>query len=179
MNRPRQDSNSAGFSLSEMLIVFASALLLLLLSYPPLFKMYIRSQLEGSAGEAAIAMQRARFQAIRTGQQALVCVHEAERTITANVGATLLTQLALPAAVSIAGPGSEPGITVAGSCLTFLTDGSVAATGAFRLADPRGNFLEIRVEPQATARVQVRKWNDADGKWYTRDQGAKPWEWRT
>ena len=65
----------------------------------------------------------------------------------------------------------------------FNTDGSVLATGAFRFADGRGNFLEVRIAPQATAKTQVRKYNDtlppnADGtNWYARREGGEPWLW--
>ena len=51
----------------------------------------------------------------------------------------------------------------------FLPDGSVMDPGAIRLADERGNFFEVRVEPRATARVEIRKyyvdppWGDPDG----------------
>ncbi len=65
----------------------------------------------------------------------------------------------------------------------FSTDGSVLATGAFRFADQRGNFLEVRVAPQATGKAQVRKYNDtlpvnADGShWYAKREGGQPWIW--
>lgn len=65
----------------------------------------------------------------------------------------------------------------------FQTDGSVLATGAFRFADARGNYLEVRVAPQATGKAQVRKYNDAlpanaDGtNWYARREGGEPWTW--
>jgi len=59
----------------------------------------------------------------------------------------------------------------------FDPNGSIRATGAVRYADRRGNFLEIRVEPAATARVQMRKWDPDLGDWQTRNQNDKPWVW--
>lgn len=65
----------------------------------------------------------------------------------------------------------------------FQTDGSVLATGAFRFADERGNYLEVRVAPQATGKTQVRKYDDtlpvnADGThWYAKREGGQPWTW--
>jgi type II secretory pathway pseudopilin PulG len=67
-------------------------------------------------------------------------------------------------------------------------DGSVRDIGAFRLGfrasdDDPGNFFEVRVSPQATARVQIRKFDrdrtpGPDGmNYYTRDQDGEPWEW--
>ena len=67
--------------------------------------------------------------------------------------------------------------------VVFLTDGSVLATGAFRFADERGNYLEVRVAPQVTGKTQVRKYDDslpanADGSnWYARREGGQPWTW--
>jgi prepilin-type N-terminal cleavage/methylation domain-containing protein len=65
----------------------------------------------------------------------------------------------------------------------FLTDGSVLDAGAFRLADERNNYLELRVSPQASGRVQVRKHDQLlppnhDGThWYARGEGGSPWQW--
>ena len=61
----------------------------------------------------------------------------------------------------------------------FAPDGSIDQVGAFRLGDQRGNFLEIRVTPQATARVQVRKWTESDDGWgwYQRGEDQTVWNW--
>jgi type II secretory pathway pseudopilin PulG len=60
----------------------------------------------------------------------------------------------------------------------FRSDGSIEDAGALRLGDERGNRLEVRVSPEATARVEVRKLG-ADGVWRARGDGGKPWEWKT
>ena len=61
-------------------------------------------------------------------------------------------------------------VTVAAqNAVVFLPDGTVMDTGAIRFADTRDNFFEVRVEPRATARVQILKyyinppWGDPDG----------------
>ena len=97
-------------------------------------------------------------------------------------------RLDLPGDLSFAGPPANPavvGFQSAGddSWVTFNTDGSVPQIGAFRVADPRGNFLEVRVGPAATAKIQVRKWNEdlavnVDGThWFSQDEGGAPWIW--
>lgn len=43
--------------------------------------------------------------------------------------------------------------------IVFEQDGSVRDVGAIRIADRRGNYLEVRVAPAATGRVNVLKWN--------------------
>lgn len=65
----------------------------------------------------------------------------------------------------------------------FQPDGSITDPGAdafaYRVADIRGNVLEVRIAPAATGRVRVRKWQD--GQWLgTVDPQAddpKPWRW--
>jgi prepilin-type N-terminal cleavage/methylation domain-containing protein len=65
---------------------------------------------------------------------------------------------------------SEPNIAV------FMPNGSIDTAGAFRLADERGNFLEVQVAPQATARIEMRKWNGT--AWVAQDEGGERWEWK-
>lgn len=59
----------------------------------------------------------------------------------------------------------------------FMSDGSVLDSGAIRFGDIRGNFLEARIDPPGTARIELRKWDDADGEWYAFGEGDKPWRW--
>lgn len=100
----------------------------------------------------------------------------------------VINRLAPPANVRLAGPGGSEGVqpflgftTNAGSqWLIFRPDGSVIDPGAIRIADERGNFLELLVSPAATGRVQVRKWQNDE--WLSSvDHSAddpKPWEWK-
>lgn len=99
----------------------------------------------------------------------------------------VLNRLAPPARVRFEGPGGTEGVepltgltTNDGSqWLIFRPDGSVIDPGSIRIADERGNFLELLVSPAATGRVQVRKWQD--GEWLSSvDPSAddpKPWRW--
>lgn len=57
----------------------------------------------------------------------------------------------------------------------FLSDGSIDRTGAFRFEDSRGNRLEVRVEPRATARVEVRKWDEDEDAWLANGERGKTW----
>lgn len=58
----------------------------------------------------------------------------------------------------------------------FEPDGSLIVTGAFRLADRRGNFLEVSLEPLATGKVTVRKWNGS--AWREQGEGDVSWDWK-
>jgi type II secretory pathway pseudopilin PulG len=91
------------------------------------------------------------------------------------------------------GPAASPetinGLTdraVPPRAVVFTAEGAVRDVGGFRLNDGRRdaadkvrNFLEVRVEPASTGRIQLRKWHEADGKWYARDMrdGKSTWEW--
>jgi hypothetical protein len=57
----------------------------------------------------------------------------------------------------------------------FLEDGSLESPGAFRLADARGNYLEVIAAPRTATRIEVLKW---DGSyWLSRGQGSTGWDW--
>jgi len=60
----------------------------------------------------------------------------------------------------------------------FDLDGSVRDEGAFRIADERENFLEIRIEFAATAKVVIRKWNEDETEWLAKGDKGEVWEWK-
>ena len=98
-----------------------------------------------------------------------------------------LARLAPPEHVRLEGPGGGEGVEPlvgftnndGDDWLIFRPDGSVEDTGSIRIADERGNFLELFVSPAATGRVQVRKWQDGD--WLASVDPAadnpEPWKW--
>lgn len=59
----------------------------------------------------------------------------------------------------------------------FVSDGSVRVAGAYRLADRRGNFIEVRVDFPATGKVVIQKYFPADSAWYENGEAGKTWEW--
>lgn len=179
MSRSKSVSRDAGFTMIELLTILLVALVLMLMSYPELAKYYIRSQIEGLARSTSLAMQQARYRAMKDSQPVRVCADTAGRVITGSTAAETFTTLPLPDSVKFEAPLSQTAIDVDGGCFVFQPDGSVKEPGAVRIADVRGNFLEVRVEPRATARVQVRKWDETDSRWYTRAEGGKAWEWKT
>jgi len=102
-----------------------------------------------------------------------------------------------PSHLTFAGPvgGEEGADTVDGFTLNpednslprqavFNPDGSIAAAGGFRFADIKGNVLEVRVAPQATARIELRKFDpdftdpdDPTNKFRAQREGGDPWDW--
>jgi type II secretory pathway pseudopilin PulG len=51
--------------------------------------------------------------------------------------------------------------SAAQNAVVFLPDGSVDEPGSIHIADNRGNFFSIRVEPQATGQVRILKYDSA------------------
>ena len=62
--------------------------------------------------------------------------------------------------------------------VVFFPDGSVREPGSIRISDdqtPRRNVIEIRVAPQATARIEIRKY--VYDKLLYLPYGASQWDW--
>lgn len=174
MNRPESVSRDAGFTLIEILVVMLVAFILLMLSAPELLKYHIRSQLEGVTQQTSFVLQRARYRAIKFSELVQVCGNMDDRVVT-GVGQTV----ELPESVSLYEINITHEPTDPDNCFIFQADGSVKGSGNFRFSDVRGNLLEVGIESKATARVQVRKYNETEHDWFTRDQGDKAWEWKT
>lgn len=97
-----------------------------------------------------------------------------------------VSSFGLPSGVDVDAPGLEPdidGFTTVDNGGTlervavFLADGSIDQIGAIRLADTQGNYFEIRVSPQATARIFSRKWDAVEGEWFEKGEDGHEWEW--
>lgn len=104
-----------------------------------------------------------------------------------------------PARITFAGPlgGEEGADAVDGFTVNpedntlpnqamFNPDGSIAVIGGFRFADIKGNVLEVRVSPQATARIELRKFDpdwvdpeDPTNQFRAQREGGEPWDWNT
>ena len=102
-----------------------------------------------------------------------------------------LARYRLPSHVTFAAPAADPLLgegsgqpvwrftEVNGERVAVLTsDGSARKEGAFRFADPHGNYLQVRVEPATTGRVRIEKSHDEAVEWYFRNENNKPWEWK-
>jgi hypothetical protein len=107
-------------------------------------------------------------------------VGQPERSTDYEIG-----RVRLPSGVAFADPDGQRGLdSVAGfanpdglpaGCAIYREDGSLEATGAFRLADARGNALELIAAPRTAARVEVRKWTGT--AWASRGEGGRGWDW--
>lgn len=64
-----------------------------------------------------------------------------------------------------------------GGWVTFDPSGAALEIGGFRFGDQHRNFLEVRVDPQATGKISIRKWDDVNSVWLDNHQGGEAWEW--
>jgi type II secretory pathway pseudopilin PulG len=198
-NRPE------GFTLLEAMVTMTILIVAMLMLVPAVQNLIVRSKLEGVTREVAQLIQLARLEAVKRSVATIVRVDAATGSVIAfadvdGVGSDdppddlynpvdgdprgqtdyLLGRTSIPYGVSQSAPGGEPAVhdlTPVGSerVVKILADGSAQETGAYRFGDRRGNFLEVRIDPKATARVSVKKWDGTD--WWGRGEGGHPWEW--
>lgn len=75
------------------------------------------------------------------------------------------------------------GLTDAGGgkrVIVFRPTGAAQAAGGIRFGDAAElNFLEVRLEPAGTGRVELRKWDRDTNEWYAHREGGRPWIWYT
>ncbi|HSG41198.1 MAG TPA: GspH/FimT family protein [Thermoanaerobaculia bacterium] len=190
-----------GFSLVELLVVIVVAMILMAIAVPTLQTQLRQGKLRGAASQAAVLLRLARLEAIKHSGQGIVYIVPATATEPGRMEAyadrdsdgiqdpeeAVVSRFVLPKGVDfVAPPDLEGADSVAGFTVdddggpneaVFLRDGSIRNTGAFRFADEHGNFLQVRVEPQATARVELQKCllcTDAeeDTDWYAPGDNA-------
>jgi prepilin-type N-terminal cleavage/methylation domain-containing protein len=200
-----------GFTLIEMLVVLAIMVVVLTLAVPSLLTTMRQGKLRGAAGDTVTLMRLARLEAIKRSCPTLVRVvpaagRDPERVEgivdcdsngIQDANAAPLGSIPLPAQVHLLAP---PDLAGASSVLGFCPDpkdpatnaaifngnGSVCAVRAvsgFHFGDDAGNFLEVRVAPAATARIEVRKCKlctDAASvtDWYAAGDGGGAWTWK-
>jgi prepilin-type N-terminal cleavage/methylation domain-containing protein len=182
----------AGFTLLELLVTLAVLLAALLLVVPAIGPTLARVKIERATRQTSNLLARARMEAIKSANPVTVRldatagafesfadvngdgVFNPATGVPRNTTDYRLGRFPLPDRVEIAAPGSQPaidGLTAQGGerVARFLPDGSIADSGAFRLAYDGGDFREIRIEPQVTPRTRIRYW---DGSAWTLKKNA-------
>lgn len=160
------------------------------LGLPALQQMIHRNKLEGFARQTTVILQAARFEAIKRSRPVVVQIDTTAQQVASwvddngdavqDVTEQQLGLMTLPSGVDFAAPDGQAvieGFTTAGTTgwVTYGNDGASDLAGAFRLGDARGNFIEIRIAAAATARLDVRKWQD--GQWLELGEGGGGWKW--
>jgi prepilin-type N-terminal cleavage/methylation domain-containing protein len=188
MKQPKR--RERGFTLIEMLVVVAILFIAVMLAAPFLNKQIQRSKLVGVANQTAGLMRLARMEAIKRSQCAVVKLNSGAGAVEAYSGTIsavepfcdlgpLLGTVLLPKSVSF---GAIPvvGFTPpAPNVASFRSDGSIQANGSFRFEVPElgggSHCMQVTVDPAATARIQIEKWDVATSAWHA---NGNPIDWR-
>jgi len=215
-HRTTRATGVRGFTLIEALIAVVVLIVIAAIGIPALQLMITRSKLSGSAREISIQLASARIAAMRLGRDVVVRPDYERGVLVSFVdedgnflwddGEDELATLAIPGSggnrgVYLMGPDGVAGTTsnpaqsvdgltpVAGvRVAVFQPDGSVRHPGGLRLSDAKNpaNVFEVRIDPHATARIEVLKFIHGDvdglhplgtptGSWFP--QGGGTWEW--
>lgn len=144
------------------------------LVYPVLQNQFARVRTMTSAKQIAAVIQRARLEAIRKNTTGSVQI--VGRRVEANVAGTSFSGL-LSDGVEFGAPSGLAVVDGFGDAkqASFTIAGGVEEMGAFRIVGPRSSYVEVRVEPAATARVEIRKWNGM--KFKAQGEGGVAWTW--
>jgi type IV fimbrial biogenesis protein FimT len=202
--------SEAGFSLVELLIVLVLIGLMAVWGIPALLNTLNRTRLVNTGRELATLIQVARLEAIKKGgingdlrnrvsvvrwdkdHRALQVLLDESPDGTWNPLTPIGSAYTLPTGVSMQAPTEaiNGGKSVVGwddadnpdryDGPIFLSDGSALDAGAFRLADTRGNFLEVRIDFPATGKVVIQKWfggGDPDTNWFENGEAGNKWSW--
>jgi len=187
----RTRRGEGGFTIVELLVVLVVIGLMAAWGLPSMVQLLNRIRLTRAADETVVFMQRARLEAIKRSTTTQVTYNVAtakapgsfEVTAT-GVSTPLLGPSPLPKGIELWGPtdSSAEGTHSKRNWTTgptFNSDGSVDQTGAFRLRDQNGNYLEVNIEFQGTGKPVVRKWfggGNADSNWHERSEPGFEWE---
>ena len=210
---PSRASTQRGFTLVELLGVVAIILLLTVVGLPAFTTWIDQQRLTGFVSEASVQLVRARQEAVQRGvpviaqpdpiDGSILVWADVDENDTFNPNPSALrrtvdyqlARLFLPtrSVVVFNGPGGTAdmidGLTIMPSganAFVFEPDGSVRDTGGLRISDEKNNYLELRVDPKATGKTRVLKYNSSPSwgdaaEWYEKanvpSTGAPTWVW--
>ena len=192
MTRKDRWASSRGFTLLELVVVLAIIMIGVLIGYPALQKMLVRAKAESALRQAGMEFRAARLDAIKQSATVYVQADFANERLavfreTSDDGFTPATDTFVremklpkgfwfwgPSDPAAEGPSATDNLGTTNREFTFLSSGAAKDIGGVRFSDSN-NFFEVHVEPKATARVTLRKWDGT--AWKQQDEGGQRWAW--
>lgn len=190
-----------GFTFVELLVIITLIGIAVLIGIPALQNYLNRAKVEGTMRNTMLAFRTARYEAIKRSQTVTVEGHLTDGWVDAyidvdgnpgfNPGAgdiEVQPRWRIDYPVTFQFPsGAVPANEVESDWETgtgtfavlFQNDGSVANDGFIRMGDQRGNFIQIDIEPAATAKMSRSKWYqpEAPNGWLEWGQEGVAWKW--
>lgn len=194
MTRQDRPASARGFTLLELIVVLAIIMIAVLIGFPALQNMLARAKTESALRECGMEFRAARLDSIKQSANVYVQADFANERVavyreTSDDGFTPATdafvrEFKLPKGFyfwgppdgAAEGPNATDNLPPATHAFTFLSSGAANDIGGVRFSDGRGNFFEVHVEPKATARVTLRKWDGTT--WKQQDEGGVRWDWK-
>lgn len=210
MKNQKSRVRERGFTLIEVLVVLAILAMITLMAAPYLATQIQRSKLIGAANQAVGVLRMARMDSIKNSQCAMVLIDPSLGQVQAfsdrdadcvpSAPDVKIGEMVLPKNVTFTAPGDKAAaLSVKGfttragnpNMAVFRGDGSIRDVGAFRfqareLGGRKANWLEVNVDPAATARIELRKWKGPDNpddaalnndlNWHANGDGGN-WKW--
>ena len=158
MNQHPGEKDS-GFSLVELCVVIAGAMILLVSAVPAYTSVVNSFRLVMSAGTITTELQFARMKAVSSNEAFQVRFNAAQRSyqVETDAGTLVAGPFQLPAGIVLNDGDGEAAISFGGGIVSFSPTGTVAANGTgsaghVRIMNPMGSKVEISVSTAGAVR---------------------------
>ncbi|MDA8020521.1 MAG: prepilin-type N-terminal cleavage/methylation domain-containing protein [Thermoanaerobaculia bacterium] len=170
---------ASGFTLLEVLVLLAIIGLVAAFMYPAVLITLSKAQLESTVQETASIFYAARRNAVQKASPATVSFNVADSEIEGRIASRIdgdpndqwYFLKILPERVDFEGPPLDSAAIVGfggGHSVEFRDNGSIDNTGAVRFSRFVGGgkrYFEVRIEPAASPRIVISRWDDDAGDW--------------